>query len=76
MDLPLRLAVAPRECEARFHRIVIFFQSGSEALEFWDALFFHSIKPGISAFALSLSQHVGDVIGNQPPAHSLFERHV
>src|SRR5437763_15646178 len=52
MHLALRLAVAPLQGEARFHRIVIFFQSGSKALELWDAFFFHPIEPLIQALAL------------------------
>ncbi len=57
MHLALRLAVAPFQGEASFHCIVIFFQPGSKALKFRDALFFHPIEPLIQALALSLPQH-------------------
>jgi hypothetical protein len=57
MHLALRLAVAPREREASFHRIVIFFQSGSEALKLRNSLFFPPIEPLIQALALSFPQH-------------------
>lgn len=39
MHLALRLAVAPLQGEASFHRIVIFFQSSSKALKLWDTFF-------------------------------------
>ena len=57
MHLALRLAVAPLQGEASFHRIVIFFQSESLALELWDAFFFHPIEPLIQPLALLLPQH-------------------
>src|SRR5258708_25773462 len=57
MHLALRLAVAPLQGEASFHRIVIFFQSSSKALKLGDAFFSHAIEPLIQALALSLPQH-------------------
>ncbi len=57
MHLALRLAGAPLQGEASFHRIGIFFPSGSKALKFRDALVFHPIEPLIQALALSLPQH-------------------
>src|ERR1700730_5961866 len=57
MHLPLCLAIAPFKREARFHRIVIFFESTGKTLEFADSLFFHASKPSIKLLTLSLSQH-------------------
>jgi hypothetical protein len=62
MHLALRLAVAPCEGEASFHRIVIFFQSESLALKFRDALFLYAFEPLIQACAPWLPQHSGELL--------------
>src|SRR5258708_141257 len=62
MHLPFGLAVAPQECETRFHRLIILLESLSEALEFCYPVFLYSFEPLIQAFAPSLSQHSGELL--------------